>query len=134
MSSVQDQIKCPQCEYLQADYVYYCGIGEDETTCRRCGYHESWTAKRNPEDIPCGWVHEIDRGLGAMFYSPMGREIFTSVCLRSPEELAEAERWLREEIAKRVVDPEKSYLTRWNSETNSIEIVAGTFYDWPEFA
>lgn len=132
MSSVQDQIKCPQCKYPEADYVYYCRIGEDLTICRRCGYHESWTAKRSPEGIPCGWVHEIDEGFGALWYTLKGAAVFSSVCLRSAEGLAEAEAWLRERLAKDEVESKNSYLTRWNKESRKIEVVIGEFNKWDE--
>jgi hypothetical protein len=117
MSSVLDQIKCKQCGYKGADYEYRCRTCEEVTTCRRCGFHESWTAKRDPEGVPCGWIHEIDEGFGALFYSPKGGGGFTSGSLHSVQELAEAERWLRERLAKGEVKLESSYLTRWNKET-----------------
>jgi hypothetical protein len=132
MSSVHDQIECRQCAYQQADYEYYCRIGEDVTICRRCGYHESWTAKRDQEGMPCGWTHEIDRGFGALWYGKKGFGGFGNSCLRSAQELAEAEQWLRERLAKGEVEPQNSYLTRWNKETKQVELVIGEFYEWPE--
>jgi hypothetical protein len=136
MSSVQDLIKCKLCGYKEADYLYYCRIAEDRTTCRRCGYHESWTAKRDQEGIPCGWIHEIDHGFGVLFYSPTGGGGggFTTSCLHSDQELANAEQWLRERLAKGEVEPKSSYLTRWNRETKQVELVIGEFYEWPETA
>ena len=50
MSSVLDLIRCPQCGYEEADYEFYCRSCEDVTTCRHCGYHESWTTKRDEEE------------------------------------------------------------------------------------
>jgi hypothetical protein len=132
MSSVQDLIKCKQCGYKEADYLYYCRIGEDVTTCRRCGFHESWTAKRDQDGVPCGWLHEIDEGFGALFYRLKGAGGFANGCMRSANELAEAERWLRERLAKGEVEPQDSYLTRWNRETMQVELVVGEFYEWPE--
>jgi len=100
MSSVLDQINCQQCGYKAADYEYRCRTCEDVTTCRRCGFHESWIAKRNQEGIPCGWLHEIDEGFGALWYSSKSRGGFASHCLCSAQEAANAEQWLRERLAK----------------------------------
>ena len=129
MSSVQDLIECPQCGYKEADYLYYCKIGENMTTCRRCGYHESWTVKRDKGRNPCGWIHEIDYGCGALWYRATGGTAFASYGLRSVQELAKAERWLRKRLAKKQVEP-PSYLTRWNKETKQVELVIGEFYEF----
>jgi hypothetical protein len=66
MSSVIDSITCPQCAYTQATLDFDCRTGEEETSCRRCGYYESWTAKRDQDGKPRGWTHEINRGFGAL--------------------------------------------------------------------
>ena len=132
MSSVLDQIECRQCGYKQADYQYYCRIAEDVTICRHCGYHESWTAKRDQDGMPCGWTHEIDQGFGALWYTKKGSSEFANSCLRSAQELAEAEQWLRERLAKGEVEPQNSYLTRWNKETKQVELVIGEYSESPE--
>jgi len=134
MSSVLDQIECRQCGYKAADYEYRCRSCEEVTTCRRCGFHESWTLKRNQEDVPCGWIHEIDEGFGALFYRPIDGAGFASHCLCSAQEVANAEGWLRELLAKGEVDAQNSYLTRWNKETKQVDLVVGEFYEWPEDA
>jgi hypothetical protein len=132
MSSVQDLIECPQCGYKEADYIYYCRIGDDTTSCRRCGYHESWTAKHDQGGSHCGWKHEIDQGFGALCYRGTGEIGFAACNMRSAQELAEAETWLRERLAKGEVEPESSYLTRWNKETKQIEFVIGKFHEWSQ--
>jgi|SRR5579872_4156132 len=132
MSSVQDQIECKQCHYPEADYTYYCRVAEDSTVCRRCGYHESWTAKRDQEGVPCGWIHEIDQGFGALSYGWKDGGGFTTSCLQSAQQLAEAERWLRERLAKGEGGPQNYYLTRWNKETKKVELVIGEFEESPE--
>lgn len=128
MSSVQDQIECRQCGYQEADYIYHCRVGEDTTTCR---LHESWTVKRDQAGTRCGWTHEIDEGFGALWYSRTGRSEFAGHFLHSAQELADAETWLRERLAKGEVDPHASYLTHWNKETKQVELVIGEFYEWP---
>jgi hypothetical protein len=134
MSSVLDQIECPQCGYKQADYEYYCRVGDDVTKCRRCGYNESWTSKRDKEGKPSGWTHQIVRSFGALWYRSTDGSGFVSQCFHSTQELADAESWLRERLAKGDVESQTSYLSRWNSESKQIELAIGQFYDWPETA
>jgi hypothetical protein len=132
MSSVLDLIECPQCGYKEADHEYYCRTGgENVTTCRRCGYHETWTAKRDQEGNPCGWKHDIDEGFGALCYGPTGGGGFACGCLHSAKELADAEQWLRERLAQGDFEPQSSYLTRWNSETKQVELVIGDLHEMP---
>jgi len=83
---------------------------------------------------PAAGIHEINEGFGALFYGSLGGGGFASSCLRSAQELAKAERWLREALAKGEVKPKNSYLTRWNKETKWVELVVGEFYEWPETA
>jgi|HubBroStandDraft_2_1064218.scaffolds.fasta_scaffold1514125_1 hypothetical protein len=45
---------------------------------------------------------------------------------------AEAEQWLRERLAEGEVEPQNSYLTRWNMETKQVELVIGKLHEWPE--
>jgi hypothetical protein len=49
MSTVSDEVKCPQCGYEKAYYEIDCRSSEEEILCTRCGYRESWEAK-NDED------------------------------------------------------------------------------------
>jgi hypothetical protein len=46
--------------------------------------------------------------------------------------VADAEKWLSEQLAKGDVEPQSSYLTRWNNETKQIELVIGKFYEGTE--
>jgi hypothetical protein len=39
---------------------------------------------------------------------------------------------LRERLAEGEVEPQNSYLTRWNMETKQVELVIGKLHEWPE--
>ena len=132
MATVSDYIECPQCSYGGASYEFNCRDCSEITMCRRCGYHESWEPKYDEGENPCGWKHEISRGAGALWYSSKGRGIFCSNSFNTPKEVLEAERWLREALDQGQVDPEVSYLTKWNREAKQVEFVVGRFYESPE--
>jgi hypothetical protein len=132
MSSVLDFIPCPQCKYAEAAVDFDCRTSEEETSCRRCGFYESWTAKRDQDGKPRGWTHEINRGFGALWYRGSAGVGFASHSLNSAQEVADAEKWLRERLEKAEVETDSSYLTRWNHETKQVEVVIGKFYEWTE--
>lgn len=52
-----------------------------------------------------------------MVWQKKGGGEFANSCLHSTPVLFDAERWLRERLAKGEVELQKSYLTRWNKET-----------------
>src|SRR5438552_16324198 len=130
MSSVLDQVECPQCEYKEADHEFDCRTSEECTMCRHCGRYESWNAKRGEDGVHSGWIHEISKGFGALWYRPTGRGGFTGRFLNSAQEVIEAERWLRERLDNGDVESQESYLTRWNNETKQVELVIGAFHEW----
>jgi predicted nucleic-acid-binding Zn-ribbon protein len=130
MSFVLDSITCPQCGYTRATVDLDCRTSEEETSCRRCGYHESWTAKYDRDGKPRGWTHEINRGFGALWYQ--GTIGFAVHYLNSAQEIADAEKWLSERLDKAEVEKDSSYLTHWNHETKQVELVIGKFYDGTE--
>src|ERR1019366_6294810 len=132
MSVVQKFVTCPQCGYEQADYIYDCRTSEDDTMCRRCGYRERWDAKCDEDGNCCGWKHEINTGAGALWYRDTGQGIFCGDFLNTGKEVLEAEQWLREALDKGQIDPDGSYLTRWNRETKQVEFAIGKFYERPE--
>ena len=132
MSSVQSFVECPQCGYEQADYLYRCRTDENATMCRRCGYYECWDAKYDEDGDFCGWKHEISRGAGALWGRGTGQGIFRGDFCNTKKEVLDAERWLREALDKGTVDPDVSYLTKWNRETEQVEFIFGKFYEWPE--
>jgi hypothetical protein len=132
MSSVLDSITCRQCGYTQATVDFDCRTSEEETSCRRCGHHESWTAKRDQDGTHRGWTHEINKGFGALWYRGKGAIGFAGLFLNSAQELADAEKWLSERLDKGEVEPDSSYLTRWNPETKQVELVIGKFYEWTD--
>ena len=132
MSSVQSFVKCPQCGYEQADELYRCCTDESVTSCRRCGYYECWDAKYDEDGDFCGWKHEINKGAGALWGRGTGQDILSGHFYNTQKEVLDAERWLREALDKGQVDPDVSYLTKWNRETRQVEFIIGKFYEWPE--
>lgn len=87
MSSVLDSIPCPQCGYTEATVDFDCRTSEEETSCRRCGHYESWTAKRDQDGKHRGWTHEINKGFGALWYRGSGAIGFAGHFLNSAQEL-----------------------------------------------
>lgn len=126
MSTVSDLVKCPQCGYEEADYEFNCRTRGEETLCNRCGYRESWEAKRDEDGQLLGWKHDISQGAGALWYRPTEGIAYACHSLHSANELAEAERWLKERLAAGTVEEDTARLTRWNKETRSVELVLGT--------
>ncbi len=132
MSGVQDFVKCPQCGYEKADYLFDCRTNGDDMSCRRCGYCESWKAKSDDAGEAYGWKHDISIGAGALWYRRAGQGIFCGTCFTTPNEVLEAEQRLREAVDKGKVDPDVSYLTKWNPQTEQVEFIIGKFYEMPE--
>ncbi len=46
--------------------------------------------------------------------------------------LHDAEHWLRGQLENGSVQADTAYLTRWNDQTEQVEMVLGEFYVWPE--
>ena len=132
MSEVQSRVKCPQCGYEQADYIYDCRTSDGDTMCRRCGYQEYSETKFDEDGNYCGSKHEISRGAGALWYRRIGQGVRCGEFFNTGKEVLDAERRLREGLDKGLIDPDVFYLTRWKRETKQVEVVIGKFYEWPE--
>jgi hypothetical protein len=126
MSTVSDLVKCPQCGYEEADYEFNCRTREEETLCNRCGYRESLEAKNHTDGQLLGWKHEICNGFGALWYRSRDGIGFACHTLHTAIELAEAERWLKQQLEAGTVDEHTARLTRWNGEARTVELVLGT--------
>jgi hypothetical protein len=129
MSSVLDYQQCPQCKFEQADFEYKCRTFEEYLQCRRCGYSEVVIREGNSEG-QVTYKHKINEGAGVLFYRWKDAIGFLSYCLSTPEEVTEAEEWLRKRLEAGDVDSDSSYLARWNGEKKAVEFVIGTFYDF----
>src|ERR1700758_2866971 len=126
MSTVSDLVKCPQCGNEEADYTFDCRTSAEDTLCNRCGYLESWEPDHGEDGKFLDWKHETRRGFGVLWYRRTGGIAFACHSLHSHEDVAEAERWWREQLAAGTVEEETARLTRWNNETQSIDLVIGT--------
>ena len=72
------------------------------------------------------WLkNEILDGHGAVWATRPGAGVSTSYGLRSAREVEEAAQKMRDSIAKGELDGNSSYVTRWNAEDKSVEVVAG---------
>jgi hypothetical protein len=132
MSVVQSNVKCPQCEFAEADSCFDWRARTNDVMCRRCGYTEQDGPVLDESGV-CGWKNEAKYGAGALWYRGAdGNGAFAARYLGSVEAVTEAEKWLRERLAAGEVDPAVSYLTRWNKQTKQIELVLGSFYLWPK--
>jgi hypothetical protein len=126
MSTVSDQMKCPQCGYEEADHEFDCRTSEEETLCTRCGYRESWESKLDDKGQFSGWKHEIKKGYGTLWYRGTGGVAFACHSLHAEKELAEAERWLKQQLHAGTVEEDTARVTWWNEETKRVELVVGT--------
>jgi hypothetical protein len=68
MSSVLDQVECPQCKYQEADTEYNCRTGEQNTLCRQCGFQEEWRANYDDAGNFREFTHVVNHGAGSVFY------------------------------------------------------------------
>jgi predicted RNA-binding Zn-ribbon protein involved in translation (DUF1610 family) len=125
MSTVSDQVKCPQCGEEEARYEFDCRTSEEETLCTRCGYRESWEAESDEDGQLLGWKHDITKGSGVLWYRGNGGVASACHSLHSQDELDKAERWLKEQLAAGTVEEDTARLTRWNEETRRVELVVG---------
>ena len=126
MSSYLSFYKCPQCGGVVYNETYSTD-GEDEF-CYRCGRWVDIHLPKTDEEkaqLPEGeeFLQLKGNGLGRcmiMGTNGSGR----SFSLLEPYSEA-IEKWYMEMMAQADVDPEESYLTRWDEETKQVVVVHG---------
>ena len=127
MGSVIDYKKCPQCGGVVYDEHYY-KTGEEKEFCFRCG---RWSEVRFPtNDEELAQVPEDSRyllskgdGLGrCMIAYANGAGRTFSLSEPYSEEI---EKWYMDAMKDENVDPERSYLTRWDAATGRLVVVHG---------
>jgi len=128
MATVLDNAECEQCGYELGDYEFNCRTNEWNFDCRRCGYGESsdWIAAEDGNRI--GWKHETMDGYGAVWATRPNKGVSTYCGLRSSREVEDAAQKMREGIANGELDPESSYVTRWDAAAKRAEVVAGQWH------
>lgn len=127
MSSVCDYYKCPQCGGL-AYNEYYLRTRAESEFCFRCG---RWTKMKLPSTaeekallLP-GEARITQSGFGYGRCSIAGKNgVGRSFSLSEPYS-EEIEKWYQEAMSDETVDPETSYLTRWDEETKQVIVVHG---------
>ena len=120
MSELTWFVKCPQCEYAQADALFHNRRNTSDIMCRRCGYVEHAGPLEDKSGEECGWKHEAKYGTGALGYDNTFR------MLHSEEAVTEAVNWLRAALANGQFDPTICYVTRWNKQGKQVEVVVGS--------
>ncbi len=128
MSSVLDYRQCPQCRYERADSEFNCRTYEEHTNCQRCGFSEYVEREKDSEGT-VAFTHRVIEGAGVLFYRWKGGGVYTYCCLGTQEEVARAERWLREKLAAGEVRAGSAYVTRWDKEANAVKVVIGHFFE-----
>lgn len=128
--------KCAQCGNPQACEFYdeYCTVEAVEILCRRCGHTEyTGTVVNDKEAEPCGWKHEVNYGAGFLQFRPKGQRRSIGKPLHTAKQVDDAERLVREKLAKGDYGAHGTYLTRWNRTSRQVEIVIGAPRSDPEF-
>jgi hypothetical protein len=125
MSTVQDFVDCPQCGFGEADYLCTSPCRSQAIMCQRCGYQEDWDLKYNPVEQDRRWQHAIRKGFGVMSYLRAGAPSRPIHFLHTKDELLDAERWLRDQLASGAIATQSAYLTCWNDETKNVEVLLG---------
>ena len=132
MSSVLDYRHCPQCKFEQADFEFNCRTSEEYLQCRMCGYCE-YVDRETDSEGKVSFKHRVIRGAGALLYRRKGAIGYCARYLATQEEVSEAAQWLSEKLAAGEVRPSSAYLSRWNKETPSVELVIGRLYEFSNY-
>jgi hypothetical protein len=130
MSWVMSNITCPQCQLDGADCKDNLRSGEEYITCGRCGYSETLKANLGEDGKLLDYVHEVRPGAGALFYRPQGSPGYCMNALHSDDDVASAERWLRERLSLHQVHRDTAYLTQWDDTKKTFIEVIGQIQDW----
>ena len=129
MGSVQDMIKCPQCNGIyMTDFNYR--TQEEFRNCSRCGRTERWFIIRDEEgnavldkDGRVQMDYELQQGCGsARVFFKNGVGQIWSFSEPIDEETKQA---YLEILKKPEVNKEESYLTFWDSQKNEVLAVYG---------
>lgn len=127
MGSISDFIKCPQCGGVVHNEYYY-KTGEETEFCFRCGRWAETLFPSNKEEkamLPPGerLLTRSRRGLGRCSISGKNG-VGRSFSLSEPYS-EEIEKWYQEAMSDETVNPEASYLTRWDEGTKQVIVVHG---------
>ena len=132
MSSVSDHVTCEQCGFESAYHDFNCGSNEWDVSCGKCGYYAA-AERHEDSDGKVTWAYPERQGFGVLFYHGVNDLPYCHHPLHSKESVEHAEKWLREKLACGEVDADCSYLSVWNPETQAVEFVIGTFYEFPPY-
>lgn len=127
MGSISDLIKCTQCGGLVYNEYYY-KTREETEFCFRCGRWSETLFPSNEKEkamLPPGERLLTRSGKGFGRCSISGKNgVGRSFSLSEPYS-EEIEKWYQEAMSDETVDPETSYLTRWDEETKQVIVVHG---------
>lgn len=129
MSRVTVTWKCPQCGHPHALSEFNCRDRSRENIFFRCGYEESDGPVLDADHQVKGWKIESKYGAGAMRHGEVPGGSSVMYCLHENQEIADAEAWLREQIASKMLAETACYLKRYNEKTEQVEMVVGSFIE-----
>jgi len=69
------------------------------------------------------------KGAGVLWLRYAGERPIYCHYLHTPTEVLAAEHWLREGLTTGVVESGTCFLTRWNNDTQRVEVVVGQLFD-----
>jgi hypothetical protein len=118
MSSSTSFTICPQCSYAECTRG---NISYDLfLACPHCGYCESWVGAEPAAE------RTVVPGAGCISYIKPSGPVHT-IGLSTTAEVENAAQWLRARLSSGKCW--KGYCTRWNADTQSVEVIVGKFED-----
>lgn len=131
MGSVMDYVDCPQCggqDTMFRDYYYK--SGEEYWMCKRCGKHGKVEIVRDDngnvifdEQGKVSYNEEDLKGYGCAKIATVGHGATLS-CFSNPITEEDKKEFLKI-LEEKEIDKEHSYLSSWNDETESVEMLYG---------
>jgi hypothetical protein len=124
MSSVQSDVKCEQCGFPEACYVFESPSSEWTVDCTRCGYYESWKHKSlfSNGHLEKG-VNEIRYSAGA-YCAKKTDDGVAEFCSLGEAEVEKIAAEIRDGIAAGRLSAQ-SYVTKFNFETREVTALVG---------
>jgi hypothetical protein len=134
VSGVLDFIICKQCSYRFADCEYGTKDGSFWSLCSRCGhylrnrplYDEGTKEYVRDSGGHVVWENIDEKGVGALCYQAKTSRAFI-VSGVEPDRFDETKKLLEEALKQGKILPEPLYLSRWNDDTQRVELILGQF-------
>lgn len=125
--------KCPQC---QNPALYNCGVSRNDVTCPICGYSfcleilwDQTTQERKLTNSNRSMIRiKETKGTGVMWVERNEDYPGDFICLSRgvTQQVIDV---FNHHLSEHGTDPEKSYLTSWDEETKTVNVVKGKVYN-----